>query len=249
MLLIIGGCINVNPDTPVVAIRDMNARLEAYVETVMWALDTKTFDRIVFCENSNYNLDVTAIDDKAAKCGKKFEYLTFMGDTEKVKQLGKGYGEGQIIEYALNNSELVKSYEGTHFCKITGRLTIENVDKLLPRGGKLSQAYFIDKTRVDEVDTRFYCCDIEFYKRVLLHCHERVNDSEGYYLEESFFDALYGREKFHMFMQRPLFRGVSGTMGKTYEDKRSRFEFLFDFLCVTNLYNNRKFRKLFKKKH
>ena len=42
---------------------------------------------------------------------------------------GKGYGEGEIIEYALKNSAFLHSER--EFIKLTGRITIENLDAII----------------------------------------------------------------------------------------------------------------------
>ncbi len=41
----------------------------------------------------------------------------------------KGYGEGEIISYALNNSKYLKNSES--FYKLTGGLTVENINDVL----------------------------------------------------------------------------------------------------------------------
>ena len=44
--------------------------------------------------------------------------------------------------------------------------------------------------------------------------------------------------KYKMFMERPLFLGISGSTGRKYEDIRKKHEIIIDFLCKTNIYNN-----------
>ena len=52
MLLIITGCIKVNDNTPYVAVRDDRLRLDDYISTIKWAIESEVFDKIVFCDNS-----------------------------------------------------------------------------------------------------------------------------------------------------------------------------------------------------
>lgn len=48
MLLIITGCIKVNDNTPYVAVRDDRLRLDDYISTIKWAIESEVFDKIVF---------------------------------------------------------------------------------------------------------------------------------------------------------------------------------------------------------
>ena len=51
MLLIITGCIKVNDNTPYVAVRDDRLRLDDYISTIKWAIESEVFDKIVFRKN------------------------------------------------------------------------------------------------------------------------------------------------------------------------------------------------------
>lgn len=63
MLLIITGCIKVNDNTPYVAVRDDRLRLDDYISTIKWAIESEVFDKIVFCDNSGYVYDDKEIQD------------------------------------------------------------------------------------------------------------------------------------------------------------------------------------------
>ena len=48
-------------------------------------------------------------------------------------------------------------------------------------------------------------------------------DSQGKYLEHVFYEALKKYKiKYKMFMERPLFLGISGSTGRKYEDIRKK---------------------------
>lgn len=63
-----------------------------------------SINTIVFCENSNTSYDFVKISELAKNEGKTLEVLVFDGNQGSY-QYGKGYGEGRIIEDAINNSK------------------------------------------------------------------------------------------------------------------------------------------------
>lgn len=63
-------------------------------------------------------------------------------------------------------------------------------------------------------DTRCYRVGIEFYRKRLLHTHERVRDSLGYPLEAAVFDDLQGSPGIRRIVKTPVIIGVSGTLGQ-----------------------------------
>ena len=234
MLLIVTGCIKVNTNAPYVVIRDENLRLNDYIETIIWAMESKVFDKIIFCDNSGYIYDDRKLQNLAEEKKKQFEWLCFQADTEIVNKYGKGYGEGEIIKYALDNSKIISSQD-EFFCKITGRLKISNIDNLIKKNSNC----FMKKHFMQEIDTRFYCVSIIDYKKKLLNVYKNVNDSKGEYLERVFFDVFKGRKvKYKMFKERPLFLGASGSTGRKYDDTRKKYEIITDFLCRFNIYNS-----------
>lgn len=234
MLLIITGCIKVNDNTPYVAVRDDRLRLDDYISTIKWAIESEVFDKIVFCDNSGYVYDDKEIQDLAKIRFKKFEWLCFQASPDLVNTYGKGYGEGEIIKYVLNNSKIISDSD-YFFCKITGRLRISNIENLLRK----DRNCFMKKHYSKEIDTRFYCISIDTYKKYMLNVYKNTYDSQGKYLEHVFYEALKKYKiKYKMFMERPLFLGISGSTGRKYEEIRKKHEIIIDFLCKTNIYNN-----------
>jgi hypothetical protein len=109
------GMINLNLSNP-------GERLEQYIKSVNFYIDNTDFDVIV-CDNSNY--DYSEKLDKS----NKVEFLSFDGN--HVKNRGKGYGECEIIKYALENSSIIeKMNEHDRLIVITGRIIINNLKNL-----------------------------------------------------------------------------------------------------------------------
>ena len=243
MILLITGCINVDKEMIYTTIKDQNKRLADYIETIKWAIEETSFDKILFCENSNYAFDKNKYERLAMENKKEFEYLTFKGDNVNTKTKGKGYGEGEIVLYALKNSKLMKNEKS--FCKITGRLRISNVNKLIK---STSKNYFMNKRLLNEVDTRFYFIQKSTFLETLKESYKCVNDNENFYLEHAYYDSLIcNNVKYRTFYERPLFIGFSGSTGKEYKDKKNKNEFITTVLFKTNIYNCKSYWKLRRK--
>ena len=104
-------------------LQDPETRKSQYLEAIDFYLRETAYD-IVFCENTGANLfDEIESQEKYGR----LEYLTFYGN-DYDKSLGKGYGEARIIEYAIRNSQRLKSAD--FVIKITGRVKILNLYEL-----------------------------------------------------------------------------------------------------------------------
>ena len=104
---------------------DVSERLKQYIECIEFYLCKTSINKIVFCENSNYKFDSRALYELAKKNNKLLEILQFNGNYSQIVDRGKGYGEGEIIEYALQNSKLF--LQSKYFVKVTGRLDRKSV--------------------------------------------------------------------------------------------------------------------------
>jgi hypothetical protein len=175
--------------------------------------------KFVICDGSGYdftnmigeifpNLDV--------------ECLAFHNDSDKVKLCGKGFGEGEIILYALMHSRYLS--DSDWFAKCTARLWVDNFQACLQEwnGYFLCKAYFSNifsfkKSALEYIDTRFYLVDKLFYIQNFSQIHENLNNRKGLNLEEMFLDVLKKRElKNFIFRDPPVISGMSGGSGLYY---------------------------------
>jgi len=168
--------------------------------------------RFVICDGSGYDLsrDLKAVGTVDMR---RLEVMTFENDLDQVRLKGKGYGEGQIIEYAIENSEFLAS--ASSFAKCTGKLWIENY---LPcrraYNGTAGFSHF-GFMAVSAVDTRFFIVQKEFFRSRLLGSYARCDDLRGKYLENAYFDSLRGTApKEWILPVYPKIRGISGTSGQ-----------------------------------
>lgn len=124
-ILLLTGCINPN-GMPFTSLTDNSARKEQYIKAINYYLHHTDLP-IVFAENSNTDI---SNHFQQAISRNRIEFLTFSGNNKKNR--GKGYGEAEIIEYALNNSQFITSSNSQcAIVKITGRLIVENIKEII----------------------------------------------------------------------------------------------------------------------
>lgn len=109
MLAIITGTIRPANLANQLKICNEEERLSQYAESLKFFIESKAFNKIIFCENSNYGTEgLAALEEMARDNGVRLEILSFQGNVQQVERHGKGYGEGEIMEYVFDHSELVR---------------------------------------------------------------------------------------------------------------------------------------------
>lgn len=222
-VLLITGSIKPNLNVFELSITDVNLRFQQYIECIKWSIEQTRFKNITFVDNSGYPIDNKLIDFANRK-GKKLEWLSFVGDENRIALCGKGYGEGEIIEYALKNSGLLK--DATYFCKLTGRLKVDNINKFI-KLADMNETYFwtIGLNKIKKVssgiETRFYGMPIKVYKDVFVIAYKDVNDKNGMWLERVFYQRYkISSIKCKRMELYPDFLGQSGSMGIDYKKSK-----------------------------
>lgn len=146
-VLLITGCIKPNPSTFQLSLTDVEQRLKQYIECIKWGIEKTAFVKIVFIDNSGFTVNPVLID-YAKQRGKQLEWLSFLGNEKMIELCGKGYGEGEIIEYGLKYSELLRG--AAYFCKLTGRLKVENINRFT-KLAKMDKSYFWTMGLIGEI--------------------------------------------------------------------------------------------------
>ena len=230
MILLLTGCINPNGMT-MTALSNQEERKSQYVEAIHFYLSNTSYP-IVFSENSG--TDISHLFKKEIKSG-RLEYLSFSGNQNKEK--GKGYGECEIIQYALNNSKIIHFAKDKRIAKITGRLIIRNIKSV----ARVHSIIFPQKTvfcainsNLSFPDSRFIIAPECFYQTFLMS-KESINDTQGYYFEHALFDTIK-REKqypYSPFLLIPQIEGMSGSNGKIYHKEKITFSFAIKYFKYT----------------
>lgn len=156
-------------------------RLEDYRRALAFylGLPASTVDRIVFAENSASDLGVLeALVDERSQ-GKDVELLSFHGLDYPVEH-GRGVGETRLIETALARSRLLGGLgEDGVFWKITGRLRIRNLDRLVATAPE-NLTLYADFRRFPRpwVDTRVFACTPAGFRGLFSRRVERMRHDE-----------------------------------------------------------------------
>jgi hypothetical protein len=227
MLILLTACIK--PDkVPFLKISDSNERLNEYIYALnFWIEKVPEIDKIVFCDNSNSDFNTDILKMKAREYKKQIEFLFFQGDRKAVAVHGKGYGDGEIVDYALSNSHLMATED--EFIKITGRQVVTNMSKIC-RKMKKGKNYFkcFKDNKKKNVDERLYKVKKDTFNKYLRKVYVLVDDYEGYFIEDVFFDVIKEREIEHdNFPLFPRIRGKSGSLGYTYKENACK-TYLYD---------------------
>ncbi len=201
---------------------------------------------IVLCDGTMASFDFSPIVSYARKLGKTIEVLRFK-ESDDVMAYGKGYGEGQVMRYAIEHS--VHLSENTNFFKVTGRTYVRNfqsicsslvvesvafstMDNQLRRNPLSRVRHWISVNvlmRSANADTskalwtQFYKMNVGFYKKHLLESYRNVRDNDGYYLEHAFYDSL-NNVSYASIAESIDVIGISGTSGRPYSAENFSYE-------------------------
>jgi hypothetical protein len=208
-----------------VALKDAESRIKFTLESVEKWLSISPDLRLVICDGSNFDFS-NLVRERFP--GASIESICFDNNKELVNLQGKGYGEGEIVKYALLNSAFLQ--ESDFFAKCTAKLWVENFLECLEcwNGRFVCKGYFSNvfsfrSTRFEFVDTRFYLTDKSFYLKYLDSAHLKVGGEQWLSLEDCFRDVIL-QENFGqlLFTIPPVICGVGGGSGKYYKNNLKR---------------------------
>lgn len=214
-LLVVTSCINPRQQKNL-QLFDPEERYQQTIECLKFFIDSAMFKSIVVCDGSGYNFAQNEIKKYSEEKKIELELLSFQQDFSKVEKLGKGYGEGEIMKYIVDNSRLFK--KSHFFLKITGRLRVINIKEICQKisSGKV---YFniIPARYIGCVDTRLYGMNTEIYIRYFIDTYKAVNEQEHKSYEYCFTDTIRENKiELHSFPVVPLYAGISGTNNTEY---------------------------------
>lgn len=221
-----------------IQLRNPEERLRQYIDSLKFYITNTSIKEIVFCDNSGYDFRKDELFSLADEYHKKVEVLQFIGNQYKISSCGKGYGEGEIIKYALKNSCLLK--QADYFIKVTGRLKIKNMDAIKDKLD-LNKLYFnMSINRQQWIDTVIYCIPKKIYYKWFLNAYKQVYDKHGNYIEQ-IFKVIIEKNGLHInnLPYYPYIDGLRGTTGKKYQDNIGRERQVYNILSRFNLINCR----------
>ena len=178
-LLITSSVIATDPNTKM---NNSKLRLQLLIESIELWMMTPGISGIVVCDGSGFVIEEHMLANKINKNSNiQCEFINFKNNSESVALLGKGFGEGEIINYAIKNSKILANAD--IFAKCTGRLWVENFEKCLKRYNGFAKFDVMGIFKPKLVDTRFYIVEKEFYIKNLSKLYLNVNDKHKNYLE------------------------------------------------------------------
>lgn len=202
-------------------LQDKFVRRSHYVKALNYYIEN-TSCRIVFCDNSGEELGGLIENNKKED---RVELLSFYGNAYDV-DLGKGYGEFEIIQYAFSHSNYLR--EAQSVIKITGRLIVENLvevkrimDTLFRRPNSFVFASM--DWGLNYCDSRCFYASADFFVSFFINQPNMINDSKGYYFEHFLCDKIKKCPLCYVisdFAIPLVYRGISGTSGSMYDDKQ-----------------------------
>jgi hypothetical protein len=200
-------------------LNDPSMRMMHTIESISEWLKIDPHIQIVICDGSGFDFSETVkVNFPAAN----IECIFFNNDVDQIKRHGKGYGEGEIIRYAIEHSRLMN--ESEVFIKCTAKLWVANFSQCLLQWNKqfICGAYFANvfsykKTALQFIDTRFYITRKDFYLQHLSTVHVQLGNTEQS-IEDAFLDVIQVKKIKHiLFRTPPVICGVGGGSGKYYK--------------------------------
>ncbi|MDI9333320.1 MAG: hypothetical protein QM533_02985 [Cytophagales bacterium] len=149
------------------------------------------------------------------------EQIHYQQDEDLIKLKGKGYGEGLLIQLALEKSVLLK--DQTSFFKCTGKIYCRNFDEIrqLIENNHVTNLFWRHLQPNSELrpwaDLRFFYAAKDFCTNHLIPAYLKTEDRKLEVAEQFCFDALQAN-LVEAKTIRPLLSGFAGWTGKLYSD-------------------------------
>lgn len=164
---------------------------------------------VVFVDNSDTK------SEKILSLGHKFSNLEYLSFVSLQSHLGKSKGEVEIINFALENSQLLKSVD--YIIKISGRYLISNLEEVLSPTNHIEMPVYVNPTRnLRWADTRLMMMKKSFYHHYFLPtATEFLDETKKVFMENVFMKSvlkfvLDGGE-LHLWPTYPCYQGYDGT--------------------------------------
>ena len=207
-------------------------RLKDYKETFNKWCNNELVDKIIFVENSGY--DLSFFKNKATEFPKKqIEIISSNLNNSFEKKLGKGYGEYLCFKEIIENSKIFK--DSDFFIKITGRYYINNYIKFFQDFKKKKpDIYVCVKNNLSFADSNVFGGSRLFFLNYAFPFASKVDDSSGIFMEHCLAKAVLlgvsDNLKFNHFITYPDICGIIGTNNKKIKNnfiKKNKTFFLW----------------------
>lgn len=209
-----------------VELKSQEDRIRLALESIAQWLRIDPELHLVLCDGSDFDFSYD-VCNKFPRA--RIECLHFENNQSMVKQYGRGYGEGEIVRFALNNSAFI--VDAGCFAKCTSKLWVENFAECMKdwNGDLLFKGVFLNvfsisrRTVFSYIDTRFYVVSVRNYNKYFSEAHLHIDAKSGYGLEDCFYAiCIQSHLKKFIFKVPPIICGVGGGTGKYYKNTTLR---------------------------
>lgn len=238
---------SVIPHDPGVQLSDPKQRLFHAIESLTHWNRVAPRSRFVLCDGSNFDFR-SIVEEKFPNM--EIECLSFENDHSKILTHGRGYGEGEIIKFALQHSLFLRNTAA--FAKCSSKLWVENYSGCINHfhgnclfSGVFTNTFsFLKPVEMLQVDTRFYIVRSDFYRKNLIDAHHKIVLASGFGLEDSFYSTLVAaKQEGYLFPTPPVIMGVGGGTGKYY--KAGQIRLWKEKIRLIKLKKSKNFQNLF----
>lgn len=220
MTVLITTANNPPADVPFLEMKNPDIRMIA-AKAALYFWVAQGIGQIVLADATATNLLSEYEVAEINKLHTRIEQISYEQASDDVVERGKGYGEGKIIEYAINNSELLAHEES--FFKCTGKVYVRNFPYVVEviKANNISSLFWkhMDDSLEEKnwADCRFYYTSKDFAKNHLIPAYLKTHDINKSACEHYVYKALKSNMK-AVKGSRPLITGYSGNTGKAYFD-------------------------------
>ena len=212
----------INPgDMPDLVRKDVEVRLNDYKKSFEFWIKKTNIKKIIFIENSNYDLIFFHnLAKEYQNKGKEVEILSNNLNSKFDKNLGKGYGQHLSLQEVFKSSSIAKNTN--YFIEVTGRHCIKNFDDILEDINlNKSDIYINLSNNLKFSDANIYAGSKKFFLNYLIPETGKTNDKEGKIFENSVANAVLKAVADGYSLSRvPIYAiidGHIGTNGKKYK--------------------------------
>ena len=197
-------------------------RLNDYKKTFNKWCNNKLVDKIIYIENSGY--DLRFFKNKAKDFPQKeIEIISSNLNNTFQKKLGKGYGEYLCFKEITDKSIIYKNTE--FFIKITGRYYMNNYKKFFNEfKKKKADIYICIKNNLSFAESHVFGGSKKFFSDYVISSASTVNDSSGVFMEHCLAKAaLLGISNNLIFNHFQIYPDICGIIGTNNKKIKNNF--------------------------
>ena len=206
-----------NPPDGVFVLKMTNVakrKVTAKAAALFWA--ASGIEKIVIADATGQTLLDEAEVLMLHQMGVEVEQIHYLQDNDLVIKKGKGYGEGALIQFAIQNSTLLQKV--SNFFKCTGKVYCRNFLEIFNviEQNNIQNIFWRDV--VDNmIDTRFFYASKEFSEKFLIPSYETIDDKNNNASERCVWKLAHERLTQGASI-RPMLSGFSGSLDQPYFD-------------------------------